>query len=120
MWTPLGPAKSVLIREVSLFQGLNYTHLYCVGTRGFCISGSPHLGVPLYNNSPPKKNTFINMKYPTHGQTRSHSRSAESQHVLHGTKQSDLAIHSMVGLESLKTLQNKRDVIVTDSTTVQL
>ena len=34
MWTPLGPAKSVLIyREVSLFQGLNYTHLYCVGTR---------------------------------------------------------------------------------------
>ena len=52
MRTPLGPAKSVLIREVSLFQGLNYTHLYCVGTRkserGFCISGSPHLGVLLY------------------------------------------------------------------------
>ena len=24
MRTPLGPAKSVLIREVSLFQGLNY------------------------------------------------------------------------------------------------
>ena len=33
MRTPSGPAKSVLIREVSLFQGLNYTHLYCVGTR---------------------------------------------------------------------------------------
>ena len=33
MRTPLGPAKSVLIREVSLFQGLNITHLYCVGTR---------------------------------------------------------------------------------------
>ena len=56
MRTPLGPAKSVLIREVSLFQGLNYTHLYCVGTRKsvlirdvFCISGSPHLGVPLYS-----------------------------------------------------------------------
>ena len=54
MRTPLGLAKSVLIREVSLFQGLNHTHLYCVGTRKsvlirevFCISGSPHLGVPL-------------------------------------------------------------------------
>ena len=33
MRTPLGPVKSVLIREVSLFQGLNYTHLYCVETR---------------------------------------------------------------------------------------
>ena len=33
MQTPLVPVKSVLIREVSLFQGLNYTHLYCVGTR---------------------------------------------------------------------------------------
>ena len=33
MRTPLGPVKSVLIGEVSLFQGLINTHLYCIGTQ---------------------------------------------------------------------------------------
>ena len=59
MRTLLGPWKNVLIRKVSWFQGWNNTHLYCIGTKWsvliiqeVLISGSPHLGVPLYSEQP--------------------------------------------------------------------
>ena len=52
MRTPLGPVKSVLIREVSLFQGytlvLHWDTEKCPDYRGVPISGSPHFEVPLY------------------------------------------------------------------------
>ena len=55
MWTLLVPRRSVLIREVSWFQGWNNTYFYCIGTKqsvlimqDVLISGSPHLRVPLY------------------------------------------------------------------------
>ena len=55
MRTLLGTTGNVLIREVSLIQGLINTLSYHVGTkqsvlniRDVLVSGSPHLGVSLY------------------------------------------------------------------------
>ena len=47
MRTPLGPVKSVLIREVSLFQGLN---LYCIETRKSVLIRA-FQGVHIYRGS---------------------------------------------------------------------
>ena len=52
MWTLLGHWNSVLIREVSWFQGWNNTHFVTKWSvliiQDVLISGSPNLGVPLY------------------------------------------------------------------------
>ena len=48
----LGPEESVLIREVSLFQGLKSTQTqYLKKVSGVLISGMSYRGVPLYTNS---------------------------------------------------------------------
>ncbi len=57
----LGPIKRVLLREVSSFQGANYTYLYEVGTWSSVLIR----GVSLIQGCPFKRGSTVHVVYRT-------------------------------------------------------